>query len=43
MELCDKTFNVEGSIELLVLKIIIWKKQPLQVNDFFNSDQLEHS
>ena len=38
-----KTFNFEDNLELLILKMIIWKKQPLFVKEFFKSDHLEQS
>ena len=36
-------FNFEDNIGLFELKMIVWKTQPLFVNEFFNSDHLEQS
>ena len=33
-------FNFEDNIGILVLKMIIWKKQPLSVKDFFQIGSL---
>ena len=39
----QKTFNFEDNIALVVLKVIILKKSPLFVKEFFKSDNLEWS
>ena len=42
-EICDKLFNFEDNVELLALKMIIWKERPLFVKKCIISEQLEWS